>query len=82
MAYCLKDFIKNYLEQDRINKITIRRINDGTSNRTIAIVDVLPEGTKTVVLGKTLNFPYMIHVYISTSPLSFNTARIDSFLDI
>jgi len=47
--------VKNYLETDKITKISIRRISDGGIYRTVAVLDVIPEGQKVLVLGKNLS---------------------------
>jgi len=49
------EFFKNYFEQERIKKITIRKMNDGSVYRTVAVLDT-DEGEKSLVLGNVDNF--------------------------
>jgi len=49
------EFAKNYFDQDRIKKITIRKMNDGSVYRTVAVLDT-DEGEKSLVLGNVDNF--------------------------
>jgi len=50
------DFIRNYLEPEKINKITIRRVSDSGISKTIAVIDIVPEGQKVLVLGNVDHF--------------------------
>jgi len=45
------DFAKKYFETDQIKKITVKRVNDGSTYRTVAVVETINDGTKTLVIG-------------------------------
>ncbi len=51
-----QDFIRNYLETEKINKITIRRVSDSGIAKTVAVIDIVPEGQKVLVLGNVDHF--------------------------
>ena len=46
--------MKKYLEEEKINKIVIRRISDGSSYRTVAVIHTVGDGEKTLMLGKNI----------------------------
>ena len=50
--------MRNYLETDKVTKITIRRVNDGSQYRNVAVISTSFEGDKNLVLGIRLSPKY------------------------